>query len=100
MGRYHPKGLAARIAFRARLEAAQGGLCAYCFEPFVPFNGDTHDPLVSSVDHVVPWALGGRNERNKVAVHFRCNVEKGHRKPTGCELIALAWVNARLGLGG
>lgn len=79
--------------------------CACCFEHMAkkrrlgsgPKGKKKRDnPNRASIDHVVPRALGGLNEGNIVAVHLRCNGRKGGRMPTGCELVVLAWVNARL----
>ena len=83
---------------KVRLFHAQDGLCGYCFKPLDPDLGRTdHDRW--SVDHVVPKiAQQGRRplSRNKVLVHQRCNTAKGGRPPTGCHLIALEWVLARM----
>lgn len=52
-----------------------------------------------SVDHVIPRARGGHDGAgNTVAAHIPCNVQKGDRSPTGCELLWLSAVNLRLGL--
>lgn len=50
-----------------------------------------------SLDHVIPQDLGGTNFRNIVAAHNRCNAEKSNDIPTGCEVIWLLVVNARIG---
>jgi hypothetical protein len=56
---------------------------------------------VLSVDHVWPRRGKGRPGRglqqNHLATHERCNHRKGDRQPTGCELVWLTAVNARLG---
>lgn len=54
--------------------------------------------LVADVteDHVIPRSKGGKTLRNVVPAHQPCNARKSNRDPTGCELIVLAAVNARL----
>jgi CRISPR/Cas system Type II protein with McrA/HNH and RuvC-like nuclease domain len=91
------------LSFRlkARLFQAQGGLCAYCFRPLNPrFNRQTI-PLteLASIDHVFPRSrFPDVPFPNKVLVHQKpCNRDKADRLPTGCELLALAWVWARMG---
>lgn len=70
----------------------QRGLCAGCAGPATQFN--------CSVDHVIPVRLKGfHGFGNLVAMHGWCNRAKGGRPPTGCELIWLMAVNARLGVG-
>lgn len=71
----------------ARLLEAQGGFCGICGERL------RRSP---SVDHVVPRCHGGRNDGNRIIAHVPCNFRKGDRAPTGCELVMLAAVNARL----
>jgi 5-methylcytosine-specific restriction endonuclease McrA len=77
---------------RERLFAAQGGLCAICGQPL--------DPVIhrATTDHVIPLALGGRDALgNFVAVHRRCNTWKANDIPTGCEMVWLLFVNAKVG---
>lgn len=74
------------------LHRVQRGFCASC--------GQRVRPGQWSVDHVIPLALGGADAFGNFAmVHGRCNTRKADRMPTGCELIWLMAVNARLGVG-
>lgn len=73
----------------ARLRKHQGGDCYLCAKPL---HADEQ-----SQDHVIPQASGvGPGHRNKLAAHKDCNVAKGSRWPTPCELLFLAAVNMRL----
>jgi 5-methylcytosine-specific restriction endonuclease McrA len=69
---------------------ASGGMCCICGLRI--YHG------AATIDHVHPWARGGRNRGNRVPAHYACNQRKSDRLPTGCELIWLASDNARLGL--
>lgn len=74
---------------RAALVAAQGALCAICGQPMRE---------KASIDHVIPHALGGKHGLgNFVATHGECNGDKTNDVPTGCEMIWLLMVNAKLG---
>jgi len=75
--------------FRLALRRAQFGRCAIC-------GGNMKRGKVHSIDHVVPQSRGGRDVGNLVLAHRPCNEAKANREPTGCELIWLAAVNARL----
>lgn len=90
-----------------RIAKAQDWLCAICGRPInkqARFGGRAG----LSIDHVFPlnrehvtrpnwrsrkpeWTAA-----NHVAAHGQCNSVKGHRPPTGCELIWLLAVDARL----
>jgi 5-methylcytosine-specific restriction endonuclease McrA len=77
---------------RERLFAAQRGLCAICAHPL--------DPVIhrATTDHVIPLALGGKDGLgNFVATHNKCNNWKANDVPTGCEMVWLLLVNARVG---
>jgi 5-methylcytosine-specific restriction endonuclease McrA len=77
--------------WRAILLPAQDGLCPTCGKP-VHYLDET-------LDHVLALRLGGADRLGNVLVsHFDCNHDKGHRLPTGCELIWLLAVNARIGV--
>lgn len=95
------------------LWAAGGGLCCCCFADLAA--PDTQGlPLArtATIEHVLPKspracdlpkiaafrAIVGRAGRKAMA-HWKCNHRKGNRPPTGCEVIFLMAVNARLGLG-
>jgi 5-methylcytosine-specific restriction endonuclease McrA len=68
---------------KRRLELAQdqGGLCFWCGEPMrdeAPSNGRPHPPLMPTIDHIIPRARGGTNERvNLVAACSDCNNRRG-----------------------
>lgn len=68
---------------------AQGGLCGICCSALNEYS-------IITFDHVVPRALGGRNARNLMLAHERCNGVKADRPPTREELARLANVNAYL----
>lgn len=70
----------------------QGGLCAGC--------GLAMRRRWTTLDHVIPRSRGGFDGfGDVVAMHRDCNQAKRDRWPTGCELIWLLAVNARLGVG-
>lgn len=74
------------------LHAVQGGLCAICGRPL--------DPVVhrATTDHVIPVAAGGKDALgNYVLAHGKCNEWKANDIPTGCEMIWLLFVNAKIG---
>jgi 5-methylcytosine-specific restriction endonuclease McrA len=82
-----------RKRLRRDLVEAQNNLCALCFEPMDP---DTSTgPRRATLEHVFPLGRGGQ-DATSVAAHARCNQRKGHRKPTGCELLALDWVRTKV----
>lgn len=82
-----PPPVVLRVLWRA-----QGGLCAGC--------GGALSRYDRSLDHVVPRSRSGADALgNVVLMHGRCNSRKGARMPTGCELVWLMAVNARLGVG-
>lgn len=81
------------------LYCAQGGLCGICGQPLDergPYDiGRGYQP--PNVEHVWPMGLGGyKGLGNIVVAHPRCNRHKGGRLPTGCEIIVLVAVSARL----
>lgn len=77
------------VAIRQMLVREQDGLCAICGQPMR--QGDRN------IDHVWPRGAGGYHGLgNLVAAHFDCNNRKGHQLPTGCEIIQLVAVCARL----
>lgn len=76
---------------RRVLLRCQGGLCAGC--------GCKCRLSQASLDHVIPMMLGGLHALgNWLVMHPWCNRRKSGRMPTGCELIWLLAVNARLGV--
>jgi 5-methylcytosine-specific restriction endonuclease McrA len=74
---------------RAKLYIAQHGNCGICGRKLKSLAHCT-------IEHVVPRALGGRSDGNRVVAHRSCNEAKGDREPNGCELIWLSAANARL----
>lgn len=76
------------------LHRAQGGFCAICG------RGISRMHEMVNLDHVWPKAMTRGVERTKgniLLAHRTCNARKGHRKPTGCEIVMLAAVNRTLG---
>lgn len=70
---------------RRHIRKIQSNRCAICGEVF-----GSGKP---TFEHVVPKALGGKNARNIVLTHERCNTLRGHAMPTGCLLIMRELVN-------
>lgn len=87
-----PRDADEMAALRLRLHIEQGGHCAIC-------GGEMAGEGVKwSLDHVVPRSLGGFDGiGNYVLTHGECNGLKSNRIPTGCELVWLLAINARLG---
>jgi len=86
---------------RRDLHRAQGGLCAICGERIeIQFYARVDRRMTASTEHVIPLSLKGPpGLGNLVCAHRGCNEDKGDRPPTGCELIWLLAVNARMGVG-
>lgn len=77
------------LAIRRLLAREQDYRCAICGTPMK--DGDRN------IDHVWPQALGGYGGLgNLVTTHYSCNDFKAARLPTGCEILALVAVCARL----
>jgi 5-methylcytosine-specific restriction endonuclease McrA len=81
---------------RKQLVATQRGRCGICGGPMADYDPRPGAPFESSVEHVVPRKRGGGIKGNVFASHKRCNAAKADRAPTGCELVFLALVNAKL----
>jgi 5-methylcytosine-specific restriction endonuclease McrA len=76
---------------RCKLWDAQRGICGLCGKPM---RGGQND----SLDHVIPHSLGGHNGAgNSLLCHSECNGRKSNDVPTGCEMVFLLAVNARIG---
>lgn len=74
---------------RAILSDVQGDYCAICGRPIGRWT--------RNIDHVWPIGDGGFNgPGNMVMAHEWCNFHKADSLPTGCEIIWLAAVCARL----
>lgn len=87
-----------RMIIENRLWKAQDGRCAICGLHLLRderFRDDTGWNL----DHVYPRSRYGRlgNRGNLLLTHVACNTAKADRDPTGCEIILLHAMNARLG---
>lgn len=99
--RHHSQGEKARakrrdiphktlVARRFVLFAAQEGICMICALSLAPQE--------ATVDHIVPLFLGGDDEDGNYAlVHKPCNSAKSNDEPTGCELVWMFSINARIG---
>ena len=62
-----------------KLMDLSGGLCALCLEP-VDLSLRFPDPLSMSVDHIIPWSMGGSNDPENLQVaHLICNNQKQDR---------------------
>lgn len=82
----------ADVSIRNALMVAQNHCCGLCA---VHFQSTKRANITR--DHVVPQSRrGSRSLGNILLAHAGCNNNKGNRWPTGCELIMLASVNARL----
>lgn len=82
---------------RWRIWEAQGKHCSVCGERMVPKTG-SHPARGWTIDHVYNRASNRYfADGNKLVCHSACNQRKADRDPTGCELILLHLVNARLG---
>ena len=83
-----------RIHRRARkrhlIRNAQRNRCGICGQPF--------GSLPATLEHVIPRSMGGKHSGNMLVTHLACNQARGDAKPTGCMLITLAVVNARIGV--
>jgi 5-methylcytosine-specific restriction endonuclease McrA len=78
-----------RKRMRAKLFAAQAGICALCGAPMLPTIRDVADMRVmATIDHIEPRALGGSDERaNLRAVHHGCNSTRDHLNIVGVPLV-------------
>jgi hypothetical protein len=66
-----------------RLFLAQRGMCFHCFRPMLwtirrPAGRMNHNSWTK--EHIVPFSRGGRNERNIVLAHLRCNQERSDNR--------------------
>jgi len=87
-----------RKAQRRTLRWAQGSVCAGCGKHLPSAGRVRHcDPDYPTFDHVVPRSKGGTNRlENGILKHRLCNERRKDAPPTGCDLIWLAFVQARL----
>jgi len=68
----------------ARLADRDGADCGLCGEP-VELSLRFPHPMSPSVDHVVPWSLGGSHDlANLQLAHLSCNCRKGNRVNLSC----------------
>lgn len=83
----------ASLIQRILLHAAQEGRCGLCGEMM------TRPAVACSIDHVIPRSLEGADGfGNLLLCHGECNGRKTNDAPTGCEMVFLLAVNARLGV--
>lgn len=83
---------------RTAIWEAQGKLCAVCGQKMVP-KTMYHPRRGWTIEHVYNHASRRYYaEGNRLISHAECNNRKGDREPTGCEIILLHAVNARLGV--
>jgi hypothetical protein len=55
-------------------------ICAICRKGTHFEKGDDYDPLLATVDHIIPWTKGGQHLWNNVQLCcLRCNIVKGNR---------------------
>jgi 5-methylcytosine-specific restriction endonuclease McrA len=83
---------------RRALRWAQGSICAGC-GAHLPSSSrlKIHDPRYPTFDHVIPRSRGGRTVlTNGLLKHQECNAKRGNSDPTGCDLIWVEFVRARL----
>lgn len=100
--------LSRRARWGPLLRDAQDGICPYCGEP-LPEKGatkaercaDWDSGRIATLDHVYPRAREPwrGHQGNLLLVHRTpCNEDKKHDMPTGCQVIWLHAINARLGV--
>lgn len=87
-----------RIHFENRLWKAQEGLCAICGHHLLR-DERFRDDSGWNLDHVYPRSRYARfgNRGNLLLSHVGCNTVKSDREPTGCEIILLHAINAKIG---
>ena len=99
--RYHTVTTTKQRAGQLRaLRWAQRSLCAGCGE-HVPSSSrlKRYDPAYPTFDHVTTRSTGGgRTLGNGLLKHQRCNQQCANRAPTGCDLVWLEFVTARLSM--
>lgn len=86
-----PRSIKQNAAIRERLSELQDGRCALCGHVVTE---------IGSIDHTDPLYFNGYDGwGNWTFAHRDCNIAKANDEPTGCEIIWLFAVNARLGEG-
>jgi 5-methylcytosine-specific restriction endonuclease McrA len=78
------------------LWAAQDKRCGVCDSKMFPATIH-HECNGWTIEHVFPRSRYRGLVGNTFVSHRRCNQAKGDRRPTGCEILMLFVVNARLG---
>lgn len=73
--------------------------CHICGLPIPDQIGSPNHPLFGTVDHVIPFAKGGKNRlENRKAAHRKCNTTKGDLHLYEVDRVALqSMVRALLG---
>lgn len=86
------------MAQRRALRWAQNSICAGCGTHLPSVSRlKRYDPQYPTFDHIILKSVGGtRTLNNGLLKHQRCNQARANRAPTGCDLIWLAAVQARL----
>lgn len=91
---------------------AADGLCSCCAKPMPEIGMESSKGARATIEHVFPRSPKGhavrkirlfydlfpgefRGRRTAMA-HSKCNNRKGNRAPTGCEVVFLMAVNARV----
>jgi 5-methylcytosine-specific restriction endonuclease McrA len=91
---YGPRDMLECRKHRLALWDAQEGICGLCGK-VMDGPGER-----MSLDHVIPRFDGGMDGLgNYLLCHGECNGQKSNDVPTGCEMVALMAVNARLKIG-
>jgi hypothetical protein len=67
------------VTRRALFDKAKG-ICNICKKETKFVKEEEFDPLLATVDHIVPWTKGGSHTWNNVQLCcFLCNIKKGNR---------------------
>lgn len=72
-----------RYSMTAEQVALRDGCeCRWCHKPIDMALVGSRSKWAPSVDHIIPWSLGGSNEPNNLQLMHRvCNAQKGTRVP-------------------
>ena len=67
------------VTRRVLFEKSQG-ICAICKKETIFNKEEEFNPLLATVDHIIPWTKGGSHTWNNVQLCcFMCNIRKGNR---------------------
>lgn len=68
-----------------------GSVCWLCGEPIL-FGADPKHPLAPTLDHVTPFARGGKDERENLRpAHRKCNRLKSDKAPMQTPITSQEW---------